>query len=74
MAIQRLYKFTWFPGYACGYLNCAYCEEHIGWKYISQKTNLIPRYFYGLSSMFVRIKSDLDAESTLASDGERVSL
>lgn len=28
---------TWFPGYQWQILECAYCGNHIGWKFIEER-------------------------------------
>lgn len=55
-------EFCWFPGYAWRYVHCTYCGSHLGWKYLAEKPNLVPRNFFGLTGKSIRVESAQDAE------------
>lgn len=38
---------SWFPGYSWTITNCM-CHAHIGWRFTADKSDLVPRVFWGL--------------------------
>ena len=42
-------EFSWFDGYAWTIAHCAYCLNHIGWRFTAVDADLHPHCFWGLS-------------------------
>ena len=42
-------EFSWFPGYAWTICQCKQCGSHIGWKFTSTSSKMVPDKFYGLT-------------------------
>lgn len=64
-------EFCWFPGYAWRYVHCAHCGNHLGWKYLAEKPNLVPKNFYGLTGKSIRVECDQDDDHfTLNSESD----
>ncbi|XP_050299430.1 protein cereblon [Anthonomus grandis grandis] len=48
-------QFSWFPGYAWTIMQCANCNNHLGWKFSSP--DLTPKKFYGLANSGIKVIS-----------------
>lgn len=55
-------EFSWFPGYAWRFVHCAQCSNHLGWKYYSDKPNVVPKTFIGLSGKSIFVQNIRDSE------------
>lgn len=55
-------EFSWFPGYNWRYVHCAQCSNHLGWKYYSSKSNIVPKSFIGLSGKSINIQNGTDGK------------
>uniref|UniRef100_A0A182PJ24 Protein cereblon n=1 Tax=Anopheles epiroticus TaxID=199890 RepID=A0A182PJ24_9DIPT len=53
-------NFSWFPGYSWQIIVCANCRQHLGWKFVAEKRNVLPKSFYGLSGTNITVKSHGD--------------
>uniref|UniRef100_A0A182WK39 Protein cereblon n=1 Tax=Anopheles minimus TaxID=112268 RepID=A0A182WK39_9DIPT len=53
-------NFTWFPGYSWQIIVCANCRQYLGWKFVAEKKNVMPKSFYGLSGTNITVKSHGD--------------
>ncbi|KHN87514.1 Protein cereblon [Toxocara canis] len=45
-------EYSWFPGYKWTIHECAYCMQHVGWRFTS--SNLTPSSFFGLTRSSIR--------------------
>ncbi|XP_022732300.1 uncharacterized protein LOC111286548 isoform X2 [Durio zibethinus] len=43
-------EYSWFPGYAWTIINCASCENHMGWLFTATNDKLKPKSFWGIRS------------------------
>nr|XP_040224089.2 protein cereblon [Anopheles coluzzii] len=57
-------NFSWFPGYSWQIIVCANCRQHLGWKFVAEKKNVLPKSFYGLSGTNITVKSHGDLKKT----------
>ncbi|XP_049294794.1 protein cereblon [Anopheles funestus] len=57
-------NFSWFPGYSWQIIVCANCRQHLGWKFVAEKKNVLPKSFYGLSGTNITVKSHGDVKKT----------
>uniref|UniRef100_A0A182JW43 Protein cereblon n=1 Tax=Anopheles christyi TaxID=43041 RepID=A0A182JW43_9DIPT len=53
-------NFSWFPGYSWQIIVCANCRQHLGWKFVAEKKNVLPKSFFGLSGTNITVKSHGD--------------
>uniref|UniRef100_A0A182MDL1 Protein cereblon n=1 Tax=Anopheles culicifacies TaxID=139723 RepID=A0A182MDL1_9DIPT len=53
-------NYSWFPGYSWQIIVCANCRQHLGWKFVAEKKNVLPKSFYGLSGTNITVKSHGD--------------
>ncbi|XP_053675288.1 protein cereblon [Anopheles nili] len=56
-------NFSWFPGYAWQIIVCANCRQPLGWKFVAEKKNVLPKSFYGLSGTNITVKSHGDLKT-----------
>ncbi|XP_035911574.1 protein cereblon homolog [Anopheles stephensi] len=57
-------NFSWFPGYSWQIIVCANCRQHLGWKFVAEKKNVLPKSFYGLTGANITVKSHGDLQKT----------
>ncbi|XP_039287302.1 protein cereblon [Nilaparvata lugens] len=56
-------EFSWFPGYAWVVAFCSNCHIHLGWKFLAQKDDLLPKSFWGLTRRSLQFKIHVTSES-----------
>uniref|UniRef100_A0A182SR45 Protein cereblon n=1 Tax=Anopheles maculatus TaxID=74869 RepID=A0A182SR45_9DIPT len=57
-------NYSWFPGYSWQIIVCANCRQHLGWKFVAEKKNVLPKSFYGLTGANITVKSHGDLQKT----------